>query len=264
MSNLLSVIKIGGSIAEDDNVLMEISEALAAISADGNRLILVHGGGGDISRNLKLIDEEPRFINGLRVTTPKGLDMVEMTLSGYVNKKLTGFLNRVGLDKGVKAVGISGIDSSTFICRPVSEDLGCVGSIFQVNPGLIKHLIGTGYLPVVSPISVGEDHKHYNVNADEAAGALAGSVQADMMVFLSDVPGVLDKDKNLISRLNANQTEALIETGDVTGGMIPKLRSCVSLLKSGVRKVLICGWTGHESFVEGIASGNPVGTLVTN
>ncbi|MFC1586615.1 acetylglutamate kinase [Fibrobacterota bacterium] len=263
MTSRCSLIKIGGSVAEDEGKLHEIARALVEIKAAGRNVVLVHGGGADISRNLRLIDESPEFIDGLRVTSPRALSMVEMTLSGYMNKKLVGIINKHGCRKGVKAAGISGVDASTLVCAPVSERLGRVGRVDKVDTGLIESLLSGGYMPVVSPISVDSAFEHYNVNADEAAGALAAALGAEKLLFLSDVPGVLDEKKERLPILSIGEMEALMESGVVTGGMVPKLKSCISVLEAGVGEIHICGWEGGDRFRDQVLSGKASGTVLT-
>ncbi|MBF0431893.1 MAG: acetylglutamate kinase [Fibrobacteria bacterium] len=258
MSFPLTVIKIGGSIAEEDKCLSEIAASLCDVVQQGHKLALVHGGGKDINRNLLLLDEKPLFINGLRVTSPKTMDMVEMTLSGYVNKKLVGFINR----QGGRAIGISGVDASMFVCEPVSENLGQVGSIVKVDPYPVEVLLNNGFLPVVSPISVDKECIHYNVNADEAARALASVLRVDKLVFLSDVAGVLDANNECIPELTPSIIEDLIQEGVVKDGMIPKLNSCVSVLKSGVGAVHICGWQGKACLTDQLLADKKNGTII--
>ena len=256
------LIKIGGSIAEKNKTLLEIADALADIWAAGNRLVLVHGGGGDISRNLELLDESPEFMDGLRVTSPRIMDMVEMTLSGYVNKKIAGFLNRQGENRGIRAVGISGVDAATLVCVPVSEKLGRVGRIDRVYTGLIENLLNGGFLPVVSPVSVDEHFAHYNVNADEAASALASALRVDKLIFLSGVPGVLDEKGEAVLSLDAGQIGPFIKKGIASGGMIPKLKACLSVMEEGVKEIHICGWENKARFMEQISGSGKSGTVI--
>ncbi len=262
MNNSLFLVKIGGSIAENKQSLNEIAGSLCEMASEGHKLVLVHGGGKCISRNLTLLDEKAEFIDGLRVTTSKTMDMVEMTLSGHVNKKLTGLINREGKPGGIKAIGISGVDASLFTCEPVSKALGQVGHIVKVDTSSIKVLLENGFLPVVSPISADAACVHYNVNADEAARALASALKVDKLVFLSDVQGVLDKSGGRIAELTPSAIEKLVSKGVVTGGMIPKLNSCSSVLDTGVGAVHICGWSGKADFVNQLMADKNEGTVI--
>lgn len=251
------VVKIGGSMAEDLASLTELAEDLAALASSGVRVALVHGGGKDINRNLKWLDQEPRFVDGLRVTDEPAMDIVEMTLSGRVNKLLVRLLLRAG----ALPCGVSGVDAGLFRATPLREDgaLGRVGSVTTVSPSLLGTLWSGGFLPVVSPVSLGPDGQSWNVNADDAAAALASSLGARALVYVSDVPGVLENGSRIPS-LDPAGVEDLIERGVASGGMIPKLRGCVQTLRSGVASVSVAGWSGPGS-VERILSGS-AGTLL--
>jgi len=252
------LIKIGGSMAEDDEALHALAGVLARLSQAGSPLILVHGGGKDINRHLAWLGEEPRFKHGLRITSEAALKIVEMTLSGYVNKKLVGYL----AEAGAAPVGLSGVDGPTLICRPLDPELGRVGRIAEVRTALVSHLLSGGFLPVVSPISVDAGGAHFNVNADDAAAALAIAVKAEKLIFISDVPGVLDGQKAILPRLNGQAIEALISGGIAAGGMIPKLRSCQEAVAAGVGEVHICGFTGEEALFGQITGRENRGTII--
>lgn len=239
------VVKIGGSMAEDRKCLEELASDLNELAASGTRVALVHGGGKDINRNLQWLGQEPRFVDGLRVTDFAAMDMVEMTLSGRVNKLLVRLLATAG----AKACGISGVDGGLFGATPMRQDgaLGQVGRVTTVKTELVEALWSGGFVPVVSPVSLGSDGNSWNVNADDAAAALAGALVADRLVFVSDVPGVLDENKNRIPALDPLAIEELISTGVANGGMIPKLRGCAETVAAGVSGVVISGWSGPGS-----------------
>ncbi len=253
------VVKIGGSMMESDDDLREICLALSELKKQGLKLILVHGGGKDINRHLAWLNEEPAFRDGLRVTTVAGMRVVEMTLSGLVNKKLVGYLNAHGAD----AVGVSGVDGTLLTCEPIHPELGRVGRVATVKTRLLETLAAGGHLPVVSPISVDAAQEHYNVNADDAAGALARAVNASKLVFISDVEGVLDREKNRIERIGAGEIENLIAEGVASGGMIPKLLSCREALDQGVGEVHICAWSGSEAFSDQLRGIKNHGTIIS-
>lgn len=253
------VVKIGGSLAVDESKLLEFVTAASRLPDMGYALTIVHGGGKDINENLALLAETPRFINGLRVTTPSIMKMVEMTLSGHVNKKLVRML----LQCKCKAVGISGVDGALLQVTKLQngEDLGLVGDIETVEPKLVNDLLATGWTPVVSPISLGPDSS-YNVNADTAASELATALQADHFVLVSDVPGVLDANKQVIPELNEEKVENLIAQGVITGGMIPKVRASLDSIKRGLRSIHIVGWTNSEQFLAQITGEANHGTII--
>ena len=220
--------------------------------------MLVHGGGKDINRHLAWLQEEPVFKDGLRVTSLAALKVVEMTLSGYVNKKLVGLLNA----EGGPAAGLSGVDGPTFICDRISEELGQVGRIRETRTDLVDVLLAGGYLPVVSPISVDGSQAHYNVNADDAAAALASALGAGKLIFVSDVEGVRGADGARIPELDGPAIGKLIEDGVASGGMIPKLKSCRSAVESGIAQVHICGWAGPERFAAQVRGEGNSGTII--
>lgn len=221
-------------------------------------LVLVHGGGKDINRHLAWLGEDPVFKDGLRVTGPAALKVVEMTLSGYVNKKLVGLLNA----GGASAAGLSGVDGPTFLCEPISPELGQVGRIVRVDTGLVAALLAGGFLPVVSPISVDRAQAHYNVNADDAASALAAGLKAAKLIFVSDVEGVRGADGARLPLLDGPAIEGLIREGVASGGMIPKLRSCLAALGQGIGQVEICKWTDAQAFARQVEGSANTGTII--
>ena len=236
-----TVLKIGGSMAEDKDCLGELAADLARLAAAGERVVLVHGGGKDINRNLQWLGQEPRFLDGLRVTDEAAMDMVEMTLSGRVNKLLVRLLQSAG----ARAAGISGVDGSLFLATPLRDDgaLGRVGHVTSCDPAILSALWEAGFLPVVSPVSLGPDGESWNVNADDAASFLARTLGASSLVYISDVPGVLRAGER-IPELDPAAIEELISSGIATDGMIPKLRGCASTVVGGAEKVVIAGWSG--------------------
>jgi len=253
------VIKIGGSLMESPASLRGLTKALAELWLGGAPLVLAHGGGKDINRNLAWLGEEPRFKDGLRVTSEAAMEIVEMTLSGAVNKRLVSLLQF----SGARACGMSGVDGSTLVCRPLDPDLGRVGTIAQVHPALVEALLRERFLPVLSPISADAVGLHYNVNADDAAAALATGMKAAKLVFVSDVPGVLDGAKNIIPRLGREAAEKLIAEGVIAGGMIPKVRSCLAAVEAGVGEVHICGYSDTATLEDQITGARNTGTIVS-
>ena len=243
---------------DDEAALRALCASLAGLHAAGTALVLVHGGGKDINRHLAWLREEPVFKDGLRVTGEAALKVVEMTLSGYVNKKLVGLLNA----EGSAAAGLSGVDGPTFICEKISEDLGRVGRIRETRTALVDALLAGGFLPVVSPISVDAAQAHYNVNADDAASALASALGAAKLIFVSDVEGVRGADGARIPELDGPGVDALIADGTASGGMIPKLKSCRAAVESGIGQVHICGWAGPEKFAAQARGEGNTGTII--
>ena len=254
-------IKIGGSMAVDDQALSGLCQALAQLSISGYRLILVHGGGKDINENLELLRQPPRFIDGLRVTDASVLKMVEMTLSGFVNKKLVKLL----LTQKCQAVGISSVDAGLIEASKKQSDLdlGLVGQVDQVNPAIIQHLWAGCYLPVVSPVSWGGGEQSLNVNADVAASEIAKALKVDQLLFISDVPGVME-NKIVMPTMDRRSIESKIESGVILGGMIPKVQSCIDSVENGVSKVHILGWKSAQDLVDQIQGKINYGTIIHN
>lgn len=253
------VVKIGGSLAIDEAKLLDFTRAIAALPARDCLVAVVHGGGKDINENIALLSEEPRFIEGLRVTTPGIMKMVEMTLSGHVNKKLVRMLE----NNGAAAIGISGVDGKLFEAqkREGRVDLGLVGNIEKVNPKIVEDLWKTGWTPVVSPISMGNGIA-WNVNADTAASELAIALKADQFLLVSDVPGVLDKEKNVIPNLDEAKVKTLIEDGTISGGMIPKVQESLRAIHRGLGEIHILGWKDAETFLKQIHGDLNYGTIL--
>lgn len=241
----LALLKVGGAHVREGDNLTRLVEALTDFIREGP-LVIVHGGGADIARVQERLGLEPHFVEGLRVTDADCLWAAEMALSGAVNKRLAARL----VVKGVRAIGVSGVDAGLLRAERMVHpkgDLGRVGEITRVETSSLRELLGLGFTPVVSPISLGEDGRPYNVNADHAALAIAGALGVEEMIFLTDVPGVM-LDGEVLSTLNADRALALIESGDITGGMIPKTRSALRALEEGVRTVRITD-------IEGLSSG---------
>ena len=259
------VVKIGGSLAIDEAKLADFVSAVSTLPGSGCQVAVVHGGGKDINENIALLKEQPTFIDGLRVTTPGIMKMVEMTLSGHVNKKLVRML----LNNGCGAVGISGVDANLFqvVKKQGKVDLGLVGEIKKVNPGIVTALWGAGFVPVVSPISIGPDANgkvvSWNVNADTAASELAVALEADQFVLVSDVPGVMDENKNVIPELSEADAEKLIEAGVISGGMIPKVRESFKSIRRGLKSIHIVGWKDAEHFGKQINGDLNYGTILS-
>ena len=253
------VIKIGGSLAVDFQKLSEFVKAVSLLKTQGYNIALVHGGGKEINANLALLKETPQFIDGMRVTTPSIMNMVEMTLSGLVNKKIV----RLFLDNNVKAIGISGVDASLFkvVKRKGNVDLGLVGEIQEVEEQLIFDLWKASYLPVISPVSYGNGLS-WNVNADTAASKLATALKADAFVLVSDVPGVLDLENNVIPELSKEKAETLIQEGVISGGMIPKVRESFDSIEKGISSIHIVGFKDTETFCKQIQGKENGGTIL--
>jgi acetylglutamate kinase len=260
------VIKLGGSAMTRESLKKNFAEDIALISFIGIKPIIVHGGGPQIGALLKKLGKESRFVKGLRVTDEETMDVVEMVLVGKVNKDVVSMVNHLG----GKAVGISGRDGSLIKARKaqparlagLDEDLGLVGEVDRINPELIDSLEEHGFIPVIAPVGAGPGEKPYNINADTAAVALSASLSAEKFILLTDVPGVMDADNNLISSLTEDQAAELIRSGVASEGMIPKIRCCLSALRGGVPKAhVIDGRVPHALLLE-ILTDQGIGTQI--
>lgn len=235
------VIKIGGNEMNVAGFLDELAAQIAGMTAE-EPVVLVHGGGQEIADLQSRLGIAPRKVDGLRVTDAASLDVAEMVLSGRANKQIVRALLAAGLD----AVGLSGVDGRLLAARKKEHptaDLGLVGEIVAVRAHLLQRLLQVGVTPVISPISLGNDGQTYNVNADEAATALAAALEAEALDFVSNVPGVL-AEGTLVPHLSPDETEALIAGGVISGGMIPKTRAALDALARGVPRVRIVDLAG--------------------
>ncbi len=234
------VVKYGGSAMIDDNLKKNVIKDVALLKLVGFKPIIVHGGGKEISKWVKLSGKEPQFVNGLRVTDAETMEIAEMVL-GKVNKGLVQMMESLG----VKAVGISGKDGSTIkVEKKFSDgkDIGFVGEVTEVNHELINTLLDNDFVPVICPIGVDDDYNSYNINADDAACAIARSVKAEKLAFLTDTEGVYRdpiRPETLISELTVEETKEFLTSGNVGGGMLPKLKNCIDAIESGVSRVHI-------------------------
>ena len=253
------VVKMGGSTLDAEDVLVQFAEAVA-IMPEYCDIVIVHGGGKDIGRQLEKMGREFTFIDGLRVTDDEIIDVVEMVLSGLVNKWITRALGK----RGVKAVGISGTDLGLFHATKLvvkGGDLGYVGAIDRINTELVEILISNEITPVVSPISIGPDYRAYNVNADHAACRLAEAWKADDLIYITNVPGISIGGK-VKEKIELVEVEDLINSEEITGGMIPKLMNSAAAVREGVKRVHIIGWKGPESIINSISENQRMGTLI--
>ena len=252
------VIKYGGH-AMDDAALRGAFMKDIAFLRDTRRFVIVHGGGPQISGLLKRLDIESRFKDGLRITDAATMDVVEMVLCGQVNKAVVAELAA----HGVAAAGISGRDGGLFRARPKDPALGLVGDIVRVEPKLPRCLLDAGFVPVVAPVASGPEEEALNVNADTAAGALAGALRAAYFVLISDVPGVLDGEGALIPALDGARVAELRKAGVINGGMIPKVEACLGALAAGCGRALILDGREPGSLKRFLVEDAPLGTVVT-
>ena len=253
------VIKYGGAAMEEASLKKEFAKDVALLKYVGIHPVIVHGGGPMIGRMLKDLKIPTRFVDGLRVTDEKTLQVAEMVLSGSVNKEIVKNIN----DMGGKAIGLSGKDGRLLLAKQVEgKDIGLVGDIVSVDVAIIKDISRHGYIPVIAPIADGIDGKAYNINADTAAGSIAAALLAEKFILLTDVEGVMDKEGKLISVLKRSEIEKLIENSTVTGGMIPKVTCCTDALKAGVREAhVVDGRVPHAILLE-VFTDSGIGTEI--
>ncbi len=265
------VVKYGGN-AMTGTGTDDFAQDIVLMKQTGIDPVVVHGGGPQIGAMLKKLNINSSFVDGLRVTDQDAVEVVEMVLTGSINKQLVTSINAAG----GRAVGISGKDGNLVVARklaltkkdPVTgketvHDLGFVGEPEKINPEVVHTIMKSELIPVIAPIGVGPKGETYNINADTVAGAVAGAVKAERLVLLTDVEGVLDQDKKLISRLTVSQARALIADGTISGGMIPKIRTAIDAVEAGVHAaVILDGRIPHVLLLE-LFTEHGAGTLIT-
>ncbi len=260
--NKVVVVKYGGNAMVNDALKEAVMSDIVLLSLVGIRIVLVHGGGPEISAALKAAGKESRFVNGLRYTDQETLDVVQMVLCGKVNKELVRLLQR----KGGRAVGLCGIDGQMIHAEKAQsgEDLGLVGEVAGVNAAPILDVLEAGYIPVIATLGVGTDGTVYNINADAAAARIAAELHAENLISLTDIRGLLrdrDDDATLISEVRCSELPALVRQGIVSGGMIPKVECCVEAVRRGVsRAFIIDGRIPHSILIE-MMTNEGIGTM---
>ncbi len=266
------VVKYGGHAMGDEQMARDFARDMILLEQSGVNPVVVHGGGPQIGAMLARLNIKSEFAAGLRVTDKATMDVVEMVLAGLINKQIVGFIN----NEGGRAIGLCGKDgnmvTATKVTRTVVDDstnletevdLGFVGEPASVDSRVLEALLGRELIPVLAPVCNGVDGQTYNVNADTFAGAIAGSLKAKRLLLLTDVPGVLDKNKNLIPELTVAKIHELIADGTITGGMIPKVETCIYALEQGVEGVVILdGKVPHAVLLE-LLTDLGAGTLIT-
>jgi acetylglutamate kinase len=254
------VIKLGGESLLDHDVIDSVAQDLILLNALDIKCVLVHGGGVEISQAMEKFGKKATFVKGLRVTDEETMDIVEMVLTGKTNQQLVSAINK----NGGNAVGLSGKSGNLFeSCKRKGKvDLGLVGDIKTVNPRVVMTQLNSGYIPIVSPVGIGADSCSFNINADTAASELAAALKASKLIVLTNVDGVLDKDKNLLKRLTAADIQRLIKNKTISGGMLPKVEACVNALKKGVKRTHIVKASRH-AVLEEVLTAEGHGTMIT-
>ena len=242
------VVKFGGNAMGDDDAMADFARDIVLMKQVGIHPVVVHGGGPMINDLLNRLNIESRFVRGKRVTTKEAVQVVEMVLSGLVNKRIVQAIN----DAGGRAIGISGKDDDLMVCEADDPELGFVGRPIEMNVQIIRDLYLAGLIPVIAPVATGmADNETFNVNGDTAAGAIAGALRADRLLLLTDVAGVKDGAGQVMTQIHSDQVRAMIADGTIAGGMIPKTETALTALDEGVRAVVILdGRVPHAALLE--------------
>lgn len=229
------VIKLGGHAMGSDEAMDDFARDVVLMRQVGINPVIVHGGGPMINAMLERLEIKSDFVNGKRVTDAATVEVVEMVLSGVVNKRIVQAIN----GQGGKAVGLSGKDANLIVCDQTNPDLGFVGTPAEMNPAILHELFANDTIPVIAPLGAGRNGETYNINGDTAAGAIAGALQADRLLLLTDVAGVKNGEGEVLTELKAQQIRDLTEEGVIAGGMIPKTETALAAIEKGVRAVVI-------------------------
>ena len=256
------VVKYGGNAMVSDELKQQVTEDVVLLSLIGVKVVLVHGGGPEISEMMQKLGKKAEFIDGLRVTDAETVDIVQMVLAGKINKTL---VNLLGM-KGGRAVGLSGIDGRMIEAEKKDEKLGFVGEITKIRIGPVTDLLDSGYIPVVSTVACDKSGNIYNVNGDTAAARIAGALKAENLILMTDIAGLLrDKDdpSSLIPEVTVAEAETLLKDGTISGGMIPKIRCCTDAISRGVRRVVIMDGRVPHSLLMELLTDEGAGTMVT-
>lgn len=229
------VIKLGGHAMGSDEAMANFANDVVLMRQVGVNPVIVHGGGPMINSMLKRLNIQSDFVNGKRVTDAATMEVVEMVLSGIVNKKIVQAINRAG----GRAVGLSGKDANLMICDQTNPELGLVGTPAQMDPSLLRTLFEQSMIPVIAPLGAGKNGETFNINGDTAAGAIASALKADRLLLLTDVSGVKNAEGAVVTELTADQIRTMTQDGTIAGGMIPKTETALDAIASGVRAVVI-------------------------
>ena len=261
-SGKIVVIKYGGNAMINEQLKQQVMEDIALLWLIGVKVVLVHGGGPEISETMKKLGKQAQFVNGLRVTDKETVDIVQMVLAGKVNKTLVNLLET----KGGKAVGLSGMDGRLIECTQKDERLGYVGEIMNINIQPVEDLLAGGYIPVISTLGCDRVGNTYNINGDTAAAHIAGALNAERLILMTDIAGLLqDKDDptTLIPSLTVSQARLLQSQGIISGGMIPKVECCIDAIQAGVKHVVMMDGRVPHSILMELLTDEGAGTMVT-
>ena len=260
-SGKIIVVKYGGNAMINEELKQQVMQDIVLLWLIGVKVVLVHGGGPDISELMTKLGKQPEFVDGLRVTDKETMDIVQMVLTGKVNKTLVNLLE----SKGGRAMGISGMDGRLIEARQKDERLGYVGSVTNINIDPVMDLLEKGYIPVISTIGCDRDGNAYNINGDTAAAYIAGAIGAENLMMMTDISGIL-RDKNdpdsLIPRITVSEAQQLRREGVIDGGMIPKVGCCIEAVYNGVKQVVIMDGRVPHSILMEILTDEGAGTMV--
>lgn len=255
------VVKYGGNAMKDDDMISSFARDIVLMKLVGINPVVVHGAGPQIGSHLEKLGKKSEFVEGMRVTDAETMDVVEMMLGGLVNKAVVSALNQ----QGGRAVGLTGKDGAMIRARRMTikgQDIGQVGEIEKIDPRVVTHLEHGGFIPVIAPIGVGENGEAYNINADVAAGKLAAVLQAEKLIMLTNITGILDKSGQLLTGLSPADVDALIADGTIYGGMLPKIQYALDAVNSGVKSAhIIDGRIEHSVLLE-LFTDAGIGTLI--
>ncbi|MBP3436749.1 MAG: acetylglutamate kinase [Clostridia bacterium] len=255
------VVKYGGNAMINPTLKEQVMEDLVLLTLVGVKVVLVHGGGPEISEMMEKLGKEPTFVDGLRVTDKETVDIVQMVLAGKINKSLVNLLEM----KGGKAMGISGMDGRLIEAKMKDEKLGYVGEITNINIECVEDLLQKGYIPVISTVGCDERGNVYNINGDTAAARIAGALSAERLIMMTDIAGLLqnkDDPSTLIPEITISDAKKLMQTGVIQGGMIPKIKCCIDAISHGVKNVVIMDGTIPHSILMEILTDEGAGTMV--
>lgn len=256
------VVKYGGNAMVNESLKLQVMEDIVLLHLIGVRVVLVHGGGPEISDMMTRLGKKPEFIDGLRVTDRETVDIVQMVLSGKVNKSLVNLLE----NRGGKAVGLSGIDGRLIEAGMKDERLGYVGEITDINIGPVTDLLEKGYIPVISSVGCDRHGNIYNINGDTAAARIAGALEAERLIMMTDIAGIL-RDKNdlstLIPEISVEEAGELYGEGVISGGMIPKVECCIEAIRMGVKHVIIMDGRVPHSILMELLTDEGAGTMIS-
>ena len=256
------VVKYGGNAMVNPDLKQQVMDDVVLLWLIGVKVVLVHGGGPEITSMMDKLGKKPEFIDGLRVTDKETVDIVQMVLAGKVNKTLVTMLEK----RGGNAIGLCGMDGKLIEAKIKNEKLGYVGEVTKINIGPVADILEKGYIPVISTLGCDEDGNAYNINADTAAAHIAGALGAERFILMTDIAGILkDKDDptTLIPEISLSEADKLFENGVISAGMIPKVQCCVTAIKEGVKNVVIMDGRVPHSILMELLTNEGAGTLVT-